>query len=104
MLQAAGVPARLRALRRTLTSPEWIAARNEQREREGERVIAHYRERDRERQERELKEGKEAIAKSRSAIGVTGGHADLGDARETLAPVSAPGERRHPSAERVGRF
>jgi hypothetical protein len=61
--QAAGVPARLRALRRTLTSPEWIAARNEQRQREGERVIAHYRERDRERQEREFKEGREAMAR-----------------------------------------
>jgi hypothetical protein len=39
-----------------------------------------------------------------SAIGVTGGRADLGTARETLAPVSALGESRHPSAEQVGRF
>jgi hypothetical protein len=46
--------------------PDWqaeIKARNEAQREESERVIAHYRERDRERQERELKEGKEAIAR-----------------------------------------
>jgi hypothetical protein len=39
-----------------------IAARNEASREESERVIAYY-ERDRERQERELKEGREAIAR-----------------------------------------
>jgi hypothetical protein len=46
--------------------PDWqaeIKARNAALREESERVIAHYRERDRERQERELKEGKEAIAR-----------------------------------------
>jgi hypothetical protein len=43
--------------------PEWIAARNEQRQSDGERVVAYYRDRDRERQERELKEGREALAR-----------------------------------------
>ena len=44
-------------------TPEQINARNEARQRESERVIAGYRERDRERQERELREGREAFAR-----------------------------------------
>jgi hypothetical protein len=46
--------------------PDWqagIAARNAAEREENERVFAGYRERDRQRQERELKEGKEAIAR-----------------------------------------
>jgi hypothetical protein len=46
--------------------PDWqadIKARNAALREESERLIAHYRQRDRERQERELKEGKEAIAR-----------------------------------------
>jgi hypothetical protein len=46
--------------------PDWqaeIKARNAKEREESERVIAGYRERDRQRRERELKEGKEAIAR-----------------------------------------
>jgi hypothetical protein len=46
--------------------PDWqaeIKARNAKEREESERVIADYRERDRQRRERELKEGKEAIAR-----------------------------------------
>jgi hypothetical protein len=46
--------------------PNWheeIEARNKAQREESLRVIDHYKERDRERQERELKEGKEAIAR-----------------------------------------
>jgi hypothetical protein len=46
--------------------PDWQAelkARDAERRKESERVIAYYEARQRERQERELKEGKEAIAR-----------------------------------------
>jgi hypothetical protein len=44
-------------------TPQQIEARNEAMRREGKRVIAYYKERDRQRREREMKEGKEAIAR-----------------------------------------
>jgi hypothetical protein len=44
-------------------TPEQIKAQNEERQRDGERVIAQYKERDRQRQERELKKGREAMAR-----------------------------------------
>jgi hypothetical protein len=47
-------------------NPDWqaeIKARNAKEREESERVIADYKERDRQRRERELKEGKEAIAR-----------------------------------------
>jgi hypothetical protein len=47
-------------------NPDWqaeIKARKAAQREESERVIAYYQERDRERRERELKEGKEAIAR-----------------------------------------
>jgi hypothetical protein len=50
--------------------PDWqaeIKARNAREREESERVIAYYQERDRERRERELKEGKEAIAREVAA-------------------------------------
>jgi hypothetical protein len=44
-------------------TPEQIKAQNEERQRIGERVIAQYKEGERQRQERELKEGREAMAR-----------------------------------------
>jgi hypothetical protein len=43
--------------------PEWVAARNEERQKEAERVAAFYANQERQREQRELKEGKEAIAR-----------------------------------------
>jgi hypothetical protein len=43
--------------------PEWIAARNEQRQKEAERVAAFYANQEREREEREFNEGREAMAR-----------------------------------------
>jgi hypothetical protein len=43
--------------------PEWIAARNEERQNEAVRVAAFYANQERQREQRELKEGKQAIAR-----------------------------------------
>jgi adenylate kinase family enzyme len=44
-------------------TPEQVAARNEAQQEEGERVIAYYKERDRQREVREAQEAREAIAR-----------------------------------------
>jgi hypothetical protein len=46
-----------------LVTSEQIKERNEALQRDSERVFAHYKERDRQREERELKQGREAIAR-----------------------------------------
>jgi hypothetical protein len=78
-------------------NPDWqdeIKARNAAQREESERVIAHYRERDRERRERELRRAKrQSLGRSPSATDVRDGRTNLGNARAAFcALMSAIGQ------------
>jgi hypothetical protein len=76
-------------------TPEQIKERNERIQQDSERMIAHYRERDRERQERELKEGREAIAREVAERNRRkGGRTDPATRGADTCPQSAKGDIR----------
>jgi hypothetical protein len=77
-------------------TPEQIAARNAAQQGEGERIIAYYKERDRQREEREAYEGREAIARG----GRTPGRMGIVGSRAGRLPC--PPRPRGPGAVRAG--